>query len=107
MHGVIVKRGREFPLHVPSVQKRELLRKFPFLLLKLSTLCRQLEDVVWIRRPPFAVNPPSAQDGLELFSDQGGLHRLAQKTEIRLEGAGLLHGIVLPEGHEVDVLPVQ
>ena len=42
-HGVIVKRGRESPLHVQSAQKRELFRKFPFLPLKLSTLCQQLK----------------------------------------------------------------
>ncbi len=42
-HGEIVKRGRESPLHVQSMQKWELFRKFPFLRLKLSTLCRQLE----------------------------------------------------------------
>ena len=42
-HGEIVKRGRESPLHVQSMQKWVLFRKFPFLRLKLSTLCRQLE----------------------------------------------------------------
>ena len=39
----ICEGGRGVPLHVQSMQKRELFQKFSFLLLKLSTLCRQLE----------------------------------------------------------------
>jgi len=41
-HGEIVKRGWDSPLHVQSY-KNGNFSKFPFLLLKLSTLCRQLE----------------------------------------------------------------
>ena len=43
-HGGIVKGGgrRDAPLHVQSMPKWELFRKFPFWRFKLSTLCRQL-----------------------------------------------------------------
>ena len=41
-HGGIVKGGGYAPLHVQSMPKWELFRKFPFWLFKLSTLCRQL-----------------------------------------------------------------
>ena len=58
-HGETVKRGRESPLHVQSMQKWELFRKFPFSRLKLSTLCRQLEarrfQIAW----PQTVDNPS------------------------------------------------
>ena len=39
-HGEIVKRGRESPLHVISLQNQNTIL---ILLLKLSALCRQLE----------------------------------------------------------------
>ena len=42
-HGGIVKGGGYAPLHVQSMPKWELFRKFPFWRFKLSTLCRQLE----------------------------------------------------------------
>ena len=47
-HGGIVKGGGYAPLHVQSMPKWELFRKFPFWRFKLSTLCRQLEQ------PPLA-----------------------------------------------------
>ena len=63
-HGEIVKRGRESPLHVQSMQKWELFRKFPFLRLKLSTLCRQLEPGLRkSRRPGKAFSKFNSQNG--------------------------------------------
>ncbi len=53
-HGGIVKGGGYAPLHVQSMPKWELFRKFPFWRFKLSTLCRQLERTFRTRKVLFA-----------------------------------------------------
>ena len=66
-HGGIVKGGGYAPLHVQSLPKWELFRKFPFWRFKLSTLCRQLEVPRLSRGTSFSIGEGLYYFQIEIF----------------------------------------
>ena len=78
--------GRGAPLHVQSKQERELFRKFPFLLFKLSTLCRQLEQWAYCQEAarPLYRYWISSREGAE--SGRMGLGSRSSKSRLPLQG---------------------
>ena len=93
-HGGIVKGGGYAPLHVQSMPKWELFRKFPFWRFKLSTLCRQLDSFgpPWVRDHfPVFFFPMRAADRLPCPGNHGGRpcpHLRHEKKEISAVPAG-------------------